>query len=145
VRGHAERWDEVTVDADPAARDCLVRYKQAGRTLAFPARCRELPKLTEAWSCKPQPRHFRLWHFSDLAKETSVGSLCGVKLFDSRWRLNISQYFNHLDSAVVPQEWSCGTLTELQKTQLLSARQYMPAFTPATAETVSPPSAAGLR
>jgi NADPH-dependent 2,4-dienoyl-CoA reductase/sulfur reductase-like enzyme/nitrite reductase/ring-hydroxylating ferredoxin subunit len=32
--GHAEKWDEITVDGNIAARDCLLRYKSAGRVLA---------------------------------------------------------------------------------------------------------------
>jgi NADPH-dependent 2,4-dienoyl-CoA reductase/sulfur reductase-like enzyme len=32
--GHAERWDEVTIDGDLAARDATVTYRRAGRVLA---------------------------------------------------------------------------------------------------------------
>ena len=32
--GHAEAWDELEIDGDPAARDCAVRYKRNGRVLA---------------------------------------------------------------------------------------------------------------
>jgi NADPH-dependent 2,4-dienoyl-CoA reductase/sulfur reductase-like enzyme len=32
--GHAEAWDEIDVEGDIAAKDCTVRFKQAGRTLA---------------------------------------------------------------------------------------------------------------
>ena len=32
--GHAERWDAVEIDGSVAARDCLVRYRRDGRTLA---------------------------------------------------------------------------------------------------------------
>ncbi|TIO37739.1 MAG: pyridine nucleotide-disulfide oxidoreductase, partial [Mesorhizobium sp.] len=32
--GHPERWDEISVDGDVAARDCLLRFKREGRTLA---------------------------------------------------------------------------------------------------------------
>ena len=32
--GHAESWDELVVDGDIAARDCMVTYKRGGRTLA---------------------------------------------------------------------------------------------------------------
>jgi 3-phenylpropionate/trans-cinnamate dioxygenase ferredoxin reductase subunit len=32
--GHAERWDVTEIDGDVAARDCTVRYRRAGRTLA---------------------------------------------------------------------------------------------------------------
>ena len=33
--GHAEQWDRIVVDGDPAKRDVSVRYEQAGRTLAL--------------------------------------------------------------------------------------------------------------
>lgn len=32
--GHAEKWDELAIDGDVAGRDCLLRYKLKGRTLA---------------------------------------------------------------------------------------------------------------
>jgi NADPH-dependent 2,4-dienoyl-CoA reductase/sulfur reductase-like enzyme len=32
--GHAEHWDELIIDGDIAAKDCLVRYKCDGRVLA---------------------------------------------------------------------------------------------------------------
>ena len=32
--GHAEAWDEIAVDGDIAARDCVLRYRRAGRVLA---------------------------------------------------------------------------------------------------------------
>jgi NADPH-dependent 2,4-dienoyl-CoA reductase/sulfur reductase-like enzyme/nitrite reductase/ring-hydroxylating ferredoxin subunit len=32
--GHAEGWDAIEVEGDIAARDCLVRFKRGGRTLA---------------------------------------------------------------------------------------------------------------
>jgi NADPH-dependent 2,4-dienoyl-CoA reductase/sulfur reductase-like enzyme len=32
--GHAEKWDEIAVDGDIAAKDCLLRYKRGGRVLA---------------------------------------------------------------------------------------------------------------
>jgi NADPH-dependent 2,4-dienoyl-CoA reductase/sulfur reductase-like enzyme/nitrite reductase/ring-hydroxylating ferredoxin subunit len=33
--GHAEKWDRIVVDGDPAKRDVAVRYEQGGRTLAL--------------------------------------------------------------------------------------------------------------
>ena len=33
--GHAEKWDEITVDGDPEKLDCAVSYKQAGKLLAL--------------------------------------------------------------------------------------------------------------
>src|SRR5450432_2432184 len=32
--GHAEAWDEIEIDGDIAAKDCLLRYKSKGRVLA---------------------------------------------------------------------------------------------------------------
>ena len=32
--GHAETWDEVAIEGDIAARDCVLRYKRNGRVLA---------------------------------------------------------------------------------------------------------------
>jgi NADPH-dependent 2,4-dienoyl-CoA reductase/sulfur reductase-like enzyme/nitrite reductase/ring-hydroxylating ferredoxin subunit len=32
--GHAEKWDELAVEGDIAAKDCLLRFKRAGRVLA---------------------------------------------------------------------------------------------------------------
>jgi apoptosis-inducing factor 3 len=43
--GHAESWDEVAIEGDPAARDCLVRYKQAGRIRAVAAVHRDIESL----------------------------------------------------------------------------------------------------
>ncbi len=33
--GHAEQWDRIVMDGDPAKRDVSVRYEQAGKTLAL--------------------------------------------------------------------------------------------------------------
>ncbi len=43
--GHAESWDEIVVEGDVAARDCLLRYKRAGRTLAVASIFRDLANL----------------------------------------------------------------------------------------------------
>jgi len=32
--GHAESWDEIAVEGDVAAKDCLLRFKRNGRVLA---------------------------------------------------------------------------------------------------------------
>ncbi|HEX6879794.1 MAG TPA: FAD/NAD(P)-binding oxidoreductase, partial [Terriglobales bacterium] len=32
--GHAEKWDAIEIDGDVEKRDCTVRYKRAGKTLA---------------------------------------------------------------------------------------------------------------
>ena len=43
--GHAERWDEIAVDGDIAAKDCLVRFKREGRTLAVASIFRDVESL----------------------------------------------------------------------------------------------------
>jgi NADPH-dependent 2,4-dienoyl-CoA reductase/sulfur reductase-like enzyme len=43
--GHAEGWDEVAVDGDVAARDCVVRYKSQGRVLAVASIYRDTDSL----------------------------------------------------------------------------------------------------
>jgi NADPH-dependent 2,4-dienoyl-CoA reductase/sulfur reductase-like enzyme/nitrite reductase/ring-hydroxylating ferredoxin subunit len=43
--GHAEEWDEVAIDGDIAAEDCLLRYKSNGRVLAVASIYRDLDSL----------------------------------------------------------------------------------------------------
>ncbi len=43
--GHAEAWDEIEVEGDIAAKDCLVRFKQNGRVLAVASIYRDLDSL----------------------------------------------------------------------------------------------------
>jgi NADPH-dependent 2,4-dienoyl-CoA reductase/sulfur reductase-like enzyme/nitrite reductase/ring-hydroxylating ferredoxin subunit len=43
--GHAESWDEVSVDGSIAARDCVLRYRRNGRALAVAAIHRDLDSL----------------------------------------------------------------------------------------------------
>jgi NADPH-dependent 2,4-dienoyl-CoA reductase/sulfur reductase-like enzyme/nitrite reductase/ring-hydroxylating ferredoxin subunit len=43
--GHAEKWDELTVDGDIAAKDCLLRYKLNGRVLAVASIFRDAESL----------------------------------------------------------------------------------------------------
>jgi NADPH-dependent 2,4-dienoyl-CoA reductase/sulfur reductase-like enzyme/nitrite reductase/ring-hydroxylating ferredoxin subunit len=43
--GHAAAWDELDVDGDIAARDCTLRYRQGGRTLAVATIRRDLESL----------------------------------------------------------------------------------------------------
>lgn len=45
--GHAEKWDELAIDGDIAARDCLLRYKLEGRTLAVASIFRDVASLQE--------------------------------------------------------------------------------------------------
>ncbi len=43
--GHAEQWDEIAIEGDIAARDCLLRYKSKGRVLAVASIYRDLASL----------------------------------------------------------------------------------------------------
>ena len=43
--GHAEKWDEIAIDGDIAARDCLLRYKAKGRVLAVASIYRDVASL----------------------------------------------------------------------------------------------------
>ena len=43
--GHAENWDELVVEGDIAGKDCLVRYKMGGRTLAAASIYRDVATL----------------------------------------------------------------------------------------------------
>jgi hypothetical protein len=45
--GHAESWDQLTIDDDIAARDCLLRYKRKGRVLAVASIYRDTESLAE--------------------------------------------------------------------------------------------------
>jgi NADPH-dependent 2,4-dienoyl-CoA reductase/sulfur reductase-like enzyme/nitrite reductase/ring-hydroxylating ferredoxin subunit len=45
--GHAEKWDEIVVDGNIAARDCLLRYKGGGRVLAVASIYRDVASLEE--------------------------------------------------------------------------------------------------
>ena len=43
--GHAEKWDEIVVDGNIAAKDCLLQYKSGGRVLAVASIYRDLASL----------------------------------------------------------------------------------------------------
>jgi NADPH-dependent 2,4-dienoyl-CoA reductase/sulfur reductase-like enzyme/nitrite reductase/ring-hydroxylating ferredoxin subunit len=43
--GHAEQWDEILIDGDIKAKDCLVNYRKKGRTLAVASIFRDLASL----------------------------------------------------------------------------------------------------
>jgi len=45
--GHAETWDELEVEGDIAGKDCLLRYKLKGRTLAIASIFRDVANLQE--------------------------------------------------------------------------------------------------
>lgn len=43
--GHAERWDDIAIEGDIAAKDCLLRFNQKGRTLAVVSIFRDVDSL----------------------------------------------------------------------------------------------------
>ncbi len=43
--GHAETWDDIVIDGDVAAKDCVLRYRRGGRTLAVASIYRDLDSL----------------------------------------------------------------------------------------------------
>jgi apoptosis-inducing factor 3 len=43
--GHAEQWDEIAIEGDIDAKDCLLRYKRGGRVLAVASIFRDLESL----------------------------------------------------------------------------------------------------
>jgi NADPH-dependent 2,4-dienoyl-CoA reductase/sulfur reductase-like enzyme len=43
--GHAEKWDEIVVDGNIAAKDCLLQYKNGGRLLAVASIYRDAASL----------------------------------------------------------------------------------------------------
>jgi apoptosis-inducing factor 3 len=43
--GHAEKWDQIDVDGDIAAHDCVLRFKRDGRILAAVSLSRDLASL----------------------------------------------------------------------------------------------------
>ena len=46
--GHAEKWDIIDIDGDVMKRDCVVRYKRGGRTLAVASIYRDRDSLEAA-------------------------------------------------------------------------------------------------
>ena len=46
--GHAEKWDAIEIDGDPMKRDCVVRYKNAGKVLAVASIYRDRDSLEAA-------------------------------------------------------------------------------------------------
>jgi hypothetical protein len=43
--GHAESWDEITIDGDVMSKDCLLRFRRNGRVLAVASIFRDLESL----------------------------------------------------------------------------------------------------
>jgi NADPH-dependent 2,4-dienoyl-CoA reductase/sulfur reductase-like enzyme/nitrite reductase/ring-hydroxylating ferredoxin subunit len=53
--GHAENWDEVSIDGEIAARDCLLRYKRNGRVLAAASIYRDVESLEAELTMERHP------------------------------------------------------------------------------------------
>jgi NADPH-dependent 2,4-dienoyl-CoA reductase/sulfur reductase-like enzyme len=43
--GHAEKWDDLAIEGDITAKDCLLRFKRSGRTLAVASIFRDVENL----------------------------------------------------------------------------------------------------
>jgi NADPH-dependent 2,4-dienoyl-CoA reductase/sulfur reductase-like enzyme len=43
--GHAEKWDELAIEGDIAGKDCLLRFRRDGRTLAVASIFRDIESL----------------------------------------------------------------------------------------------------
>jgi len=43
--GHAEKWDELVIEGDVAAKDCIIRFKRNGRVLAIASIFRDVESL----------------------------------------------------------------------------------------------------
>lgn len=43
--GHAEKWDDIAIEGDIAAKDCVLRFKRNGHELAVASICRDLDSL----------------------------------------------------------------------------------------------------
>ena len=43
--GHAQKWDDLIIDGDIAGKDCIVRYRREGRTLAVASIYRDIDNL----------------------------------------------------------------------------------------------------
>jgi NADPH-dependent 2,4-dienoyl-CoA reductase/sulfur reductase-like enzyme/nitrite reductase/ring-hydroxylating ferredoxin subunit len=52
--GHAEQWDEIAIDGDIGARDCLLKYNSKGRVLAVASVYRDLASLQAEFDMERQ-------------------------------------------------------------------------------------------
>jgi NADPH-dependent 2,4-dienoyl-CoA reductase/sulfur reductase-like enzyme/nitrite reductase/ring-hydroxylating ferredoxin subunit len=53
--GHAEQWDEIAIDGDIKAKDCLLRYKHGGRVLAVASIFRDVENLKAELAMEQAP------------------------------------------------------------------------------------------
>jgi NADPH-dependent 2,4-dienoyl-CoA reductase/sulfur reductase-like enzyme/nitrite reductase/ring-hydroxylating ferredoxin subunit len=58
--GHAEKWDEIAIEGDIAARDCTLRFKLEGRTQAIASIFRDHESLQEELSMEKQASRRRI-------------------------------------------------------------------------------------
>jgi hypothetical protein len=66
--GHAEKWDDLTIEGDVMAKDCLLRYKRNGRVLAVASIYRDVESL------KANPGNFDYHHHAAI-QTTQCGSM----------------------------------------------------------------------
>jgi NADPH-dependent 2,4-dienoyl-CoA reductase/sulfur reductase-like enzyme len=60
--GHAEKWDDIAIDGDIAARDCVLRYRRSGKVLAVASIYRDHESLeAEIAMERAAARHGRGW------------------------------------------------------------------------------------
>lgn len=52
--GHAEKWDEIAIEGDVSAKDCVVRFRRAGRTQAIASIFRDRESLQAELSMERQ-------------------------------------------------------------------------------------------
>lgn len=52
--GHAEQWDELTIEGDIKSKDCLVRYKRGGKLLAVASIFRDIESLRAEFEMERQ-------------------------------------------------------------------------------------------
>jgi hypothetical protein len=43
--GHAEKWDDIAIEGDIAGKDCVLRYRRGGKTLAVASIFRDKESL----------------------------------------------------------------------------------------------------
>jgi NADPH-dependent 2,4-dienoyl-CoA reductase/sulfur reductase-like enzyme len=55
--GHAEKWDELSIEGDVAGKDCAVRYKRQGRVLAVATVNRDVENLKAEVGMERAPAH----------------------------------------------------------------------------------------
>jgi apoptosis-inducing factor 3 len=57
--GHADQWDEISVDGDIKSKDCLLRYKRQGRVMAVASIFRDVESLQAELAMERAVESFR--------------------------------------------------------------------------------------